>query len=230
MAILTHSGRAALAAAVKNEVLHLALGRGQSWWDSSETLAAAFDADNRIALPHAPIASVTVQSEDGSVTYTLGADYTVDAQAGTIARVASGAIAEGAVVRVEASYGRPTEEVTATALADEVCRRTADEVYFVTPDPDGEISLSTGRYRISPTPTPHLFIRTKFDFADAAGVTIREQALFVGTQVAEGLPPGQRLFVPAEVTDPGVLLLIEHSPPIVRQASTRETFEFVLTF
>ena len=57
-----------------------------------------------------------------------------------------------------------------------------------------------------------------------------EQAVFVGTQVAAGLPPGQRLFVPSEIADPGVLLLIEHSPPIVRQASTRETFEFVLTF
>lgn len=230
MAILTHSGRAALAAAVKNETLHLALGRGEAWWDTAETLTATLDAAGRATLPHAPVASIVVKSADGSATYTAGQDYAVDAAAGVVTRIDAGAIPAEATLRLEVLYGRPAEDVTATALLDEVCRRTVDEVYFVVPDQNGEISLATGRYRISTDPTPHLFMRTKFDFGDAAGVTIREQAVFVGTQVVDGLPPGQRLFTPDQIAAPGVLLLIEHAAPIVRQASTRETFEFVLTF
>lgn len=230
MAILTHSGRAALAAAVKNETLHLAIGRGQTWWDTERQLTQAFDAADTIAVGHAPLVAVTVKSADGQTTYAAGQDYQVDAAAGTIRRMADGAIAAGQTVSVTATIGRPAEDVTATALMDEVCRRTVDEVYFVAPDPNGEISLSTGRYRISQTPTPHLFIRTKFDFGDAVGATIREQALFVGTETDPDLPPGQRLFTPDQLVSPGVLLLIEHTPSIVRQASTRETFEFVLTF
>lgn len=230
MAILTHSGRAALAASVKNEVLHLALGRGQPWWDSTAQITAAFDAQGRIALPHAPIAQIAVKSANGQTTYAAGQDYAADAQQGLITRLDTGQIAPGASVRLEIAYGRPTENVAATALLDEVCRRTVDEVYFVEPDPNGEIALATGRYRVSQAPTQHLFLRTKFDFGDAAGSTIREQAVFVGTQVQAGLPPGQRLFTPAEIASPGTLLLLEHAPPILRQASTRETFEFVLTF
>ncbi|MCX8018248.1 MAG: hypothetical protein N2690_10170, partial [Rhodocyclaceae bacterium] len=95
MAILTHSGRAALAAAVKNETLHLALGRGQPWWDTQATLERAFDAQGRIALPHAPVAQLVVKSPDGQTTYVAGQDYTLDAQQGVITRLSAGAIAAG---------------------------------------------------------------------------------------------------------------------------------------
>lgn len=160
MAVLTHSGRAALAAAVKEQTLFMAVGRGNPAWGDTP----------------------------------------------------------------------PPESVTAAALTDEVLRRRVTEVHFVAPDPDGEVSLATGRYRISATPTQHLFVRCKFDFQDAAGVVLREQAIFVGTQTNPSLPAGQMVFTPDQLINPGVLLLIEHSPPIHRQASTRETFEFVITF
>lgn len=230
MAILTHSGRAALAAAVKNETLHLAIGRGLPHWDTPQSVTAAFDDDDLLDTGFTHLSGVVVKSEDNATTYVAGSDYTVNAASGTLTRLDAGTIAPNATVRVEMTVGRPPENVAATALLDEIARRTVDECYFVSPDPDGEISLSTGRYRISATPTPHLFIRTKFDFTDALGATIREQAVFVGSEINPSLPPGQRYFTPDQVLSPGTLLLIEHTVPIVRQASTRDTFEFVLTF
>ena len=230
MAILTHSGRAALAASVKNETLHLAIGRGRAFWDTTQTVTASFAPDDRLELGFAHLSDVVVKSQDGATTYTSGTDYTVNATTGVLTRIHDGSIPAESTVSVTMTVNRPPEDVEATALIDEIARRAVDEVYFVEPDPDGEISLSTGRYRTSTTPTPHLFIRTKFDFTDAVGATIREQAVFVGTQTDQNLPAGQRYFTPDQLTDPGVLLLIENTPPIVRQASTRETFEFVLTF
>jgi hypothetical protein len=44
------------------------------------------------------------------------------------------------------------------------------------------------------------------------------------------LPVGQKFFVPSQVVEPGILLVLQNSVPIVRQPSTRETFEFVVTF
>jgi hypothetical protein len=161
MAILTTSGRAALAAAVKQQALHLAIGEGDPSWDAQHP---------------------------------------------------------------------PSESIASTALLREVGRRVVDEVHFVSAADDGEIVVPTGRFSISSTPTNNLFIRVRFDFEDAATSTIREQGLFVGTVTKPELPAGQKYFLPTDLLDAGILLVLENSVPIVRQPSTRETFEFVVTF
>ena len=43
--------------------------------------------------------TVVVKSSDGATTYAAAADYTVDAEAGVVARVAAGAIAAGATLK-----------------------------------------------------------------------------------------------------------------------------------
>lgn len=161
MAILTQPGRAALAAAIKSQPLHLAIGAGDPAWDGGS---------------------------------------------------------------------RPAEPVNASALIAEIGRRGVDEVHFVMPDAQGEVVVPTGRFKLSAIPTNHLFIRVRFDFEDAATSTVREQGLFVGCTTDPALPPGLRYFTPAQIVAPGILLVLQYSVPIVRQPSTRETFEFVVTF
>lgn len=228
MAILTTSGRAALAAAIKQQPLHLALGEGETSWDTPREISGAFDAENKLQTGSTHISGVVVKS--GAATYSIGDDYTVNAATGTLNRVITGTIPEGGEVAVSFMAGRPPEDTGRTALLREVGRRVVDEVHFVTPDAQGEIVVPTGRYTISIEPTNHLFVRVRFDFEDAATNTIREQGLFVGTETNEGLPVGQKFFIPAQIEEPGILLILQHSVPIVRQPSTRETFEFVVTF
>ena len=228
MAILTTSGRAALAAAIKQQPLHLALGEGETSWDTPKEISGAFDAENKLQTGSTHISGVVVKS--GAATYSIGDDYTVNAATGTLNRVITGTIPEGGEVSVSFMAGRPPEDTGRTALLREVGRRVVDEVHFVSPDPAGEIVVPTGRYTISIEPTNHLFVRVRFDFEDAATNTIREQGLFVGTGTNEGLPVGQKFFIPAQIEEPGILLILQHSVPIVRQPSTRETFEFVVTF
>lgn len=230
MAILTASGRAALAAAIKEQTLHLALGEGDPVWDTPKELNVSFDEAGAIELGLSPISAVAVRSPDGQTRYTLDADYSVNAREGVIRRLPASRIPEGGTVALQFKIDHPPEPIGQTALLREVGRRGVDEVHFVAADPSGEIVVPTGRYTLSAMPTNHLFIRVRFDFEDAATSTVREQGLFVGTTVEPSRPIGQKFFLPSEITDPGILLVLQNSVPIVRQPSTRETFEFVVTF
>lgn len=71
-------------------------------------------ADGKIQLPHAYISGVVVKNQAGAVTYDDGDDYTVDLETGVVTRVASGAIAAGATLKV--NYDRP--DPTAVDAAD----------------------------------------------------------------------------------------------------------------
>ncbi|MDD2966766.1 MAG: hypothetical protein PHN64_04645 [Desulfovibrionaceae bacterium] len=128
--------------------------------------------------------------------------------------------------------------INATALTAEVGRRLATQVAFVTPDEAGEIVIPTGmagdvvqesRYSIVSQPSPYLYIRVAFDFADAANVTLRELALFSDTKTKADLPAGQRYFVPADIVDAGIMVAAQIlDVPIVRSPSVRQTEEFVI--
>lgn len=125
----------------------------------------------------------------------------------------------------------PVEPLAAVTLHDEICRRLPTETAYVTPDAVGDIELPDGsRWTRSGVATRYLFARFYFDFADAATETLREIGLFVGGITDPALPPGQRLFVPAEVSSNGRLYLIERTAPLIRDPGVREDFAYVLTF
>lgn len=70
--------------------------------------AKTFDSDGVIDLGHYGLSAVTVKSSDGTTTYVLGTDYTLDAVEGTITRVSGGTIAAGATVKVAYTYADPS--------------------------------------------------------------------------------------------------------------------------
>lgn len=121
------------------------------------------------------------------------------------------------------------EPTDAAALVAEVGRRKVTSVEYVTPDAAGAIVMPGGeRFAVSATPTPWLYVRTVFDFADADGQTIREVGLFVGGTTDPGLPPGQHYFTPAQVTSPGRLYLLDRGERIERSGTTYQAFDYVL--
>ena len=125
----------------------------------------------------------------------------------------------------------PAESADAATLVAEVGRRKALEAAFVAPDPNGEIVVDgAGRFTRSATETNQLYMAFKFDFQDAPTAIIREIGVFVGTETDAALPAGQQYFIPANVVHPGTLLQLENKAPIYRSASTRETFEILITF
>lgn len=159
MAILTLSGRAAMAAAIKSNPIHLAWGTGDPAWDTT------------------PV----------------------------------------------------PEPVDATALVAEVGRRAVTMVSFCSPSPTGEIQVPNGQFTLTNEITNNLYFRFNFDFGDAATATIRETAIFIGTQVQNGLPPGLMYFTPDQIKSPGILFVLERFPAFQRSPSVRQSFEFVVT-
>src|SRR5574337_2158754 len=68
-----------------------------------------FDAvKNTLSLAHARVAAVVVKNSGGTVTYTVGTDYTVNAVSGVNTRVATGIITAGQTVAVSYDYLDPT--------------------------------------------------------------------------------------------------------------------------
>lgn len=160
MAVLTKSGRSAIATSIKNQKIHLAWGEGLEFWDTN----------------------------------------------------------------------MEPEDILATSLIREVGRRRADEVLFVVGEDDGPLVTPTGRFSSVDYPTNNLFMRFTFDFDNAANKTIRELGVFIGTVMNPDLPAGQRYFELNDIVDPGILLVIERTVPLIRTAATRESFSFVVSF
>lgn len=227
MAILTKSGRAAIAASIKQQPIHLACGTGDPTWESAHTVTKTF-ANNQIQLDHKPVKDVSI-TQDNTI-FIAGTDYSVDSVMGVITRLPNGNLENNATVSIAYTYATPPEPITANALLNEVGRRTADEVLFCVGDEDGDLITPTGRFKASSTPTNNLFLRFTFDFDNASNQIIRELGVMVGTLTKPDLPPGQRYFEPTDIDESGILLVLERTVPLIRTAATREIFSFVVTF
>lgn len=227
MAILTKSGRAAIAASIKQQPIHLAWGTGDPTWESAHTVTKTF-ASNQIGLDHKPVKDVSITQAD--TTFIAGTDYSVDSVMGVITRLPNGNLENNATVAISYTYATPPEPITANALLNEVGRRSADEVLFCVGDENGDLITPTGRFKASSTPTNNLFLRFTFDFDNASNQIIRELGVMVGTLTKPDLPAGQRYFGPTDIDESGILLVLERTVPLIRTAATRETFSFVVTF
>lgn len=122
------------------------------------------------------------------------------------------------------------EPTNATELVDEVGRRLATQVAYVVPDPVGAIETVSGKYTLSVEPTNWVYVSVRFDYGDAEGETLRELAIFIGSEPVGGLPPGQRYFTPAQVADLGDLYCLERIPAFTRNGAVRQVFDYVLPF
>lgn len=227
MSILTQSGRAAIASSIKKQSIHLAWGSGDGSSGSSHKVEKTF-VKGEIKLDHQPIKDVKVVT--GQTTYQPSIDYTVDSSSGAIKRTENSSIIVSDKVTVEYTESTPPEPINSIKLLNELGRRTADEVLFCTGDENGELITPSGRFRPSDVPTNNLFLKFTFDFTDAANRVIRELGVMVGTKVKKELPEGQRYFEPQDIEDHGILLVLEHTVPLIRTSATRETFSFVVTF
>ena len=124
----------------------------------------------------------------------------------------------------------PPPSVDTTALVAEIARRQATSVDYCEPNLNGPIVLPEGAFVVTEQPTNHLYFRFFFEFEEGLGSVIREQAIFLDTVRASGVPDGKFYLAPSEVGNPGQLLVIQRSAPIVREITTRQLFEIVVTF
>lgn len=117
------------------------------------------------------------------------------------------------------------------ALTDAIAWHRSRAVEYDTPDVDGIWATpGGGTWTVSPDPTRHLMLRFKLDFADLTGETLREAAVYLGTTVNGGVPGGQFLIDPVDITDTGTLFLADRFAAITRNGSVEHTFLYVHSF
>ncbi len=67
-----------------------------------------FAANDVLQVEHGALQELTVKSEDGSATYTVGIDYSVDMLTGRVQRVSTGGIPVNAQVKLDYAYADPS--------------------------------------------------------------------------------------------------------------------------
>jgi hypothetical protein len=123
------------------------------------------------------------------------------------------------------------EPNNAGALVDEVGRRRATFVGYCKPEKNGEIEMPSGdQYTSVAEPTKWVYLRFVFGFGDAAGQTLRELGIFIGTQPKTSVPEGQRYLTAQDIELPGKLYALERVAAFTRSAQTRQSFEYVMPF
>ncbi|QXF95224.1 hypothetical protein WOSOC_0030 [Wolbachia phage WO] len=106
VSILTQSGRAAIAASIKEQSIHLAWGTGDTSWESSHKVEKVF-IEGEIALDHHTIKDVRVFT--GQTVYQSSIDYIVESSSGIIKRTENSSIAAGSTVTVEYTQNTPAQ-------------------------------------------------------------------------------------------------------------------------
>ncbi|MFP3021632.1 MAG: hypothetical protein ACEY3K_01355, partial [Wolbachia sp.] len=119
MSILTQSGRAAIAASIKKQSIHLAWGTGDSSWESSHRVEKTF-VKGEIKFDHQPIFDrqpiKDVKVFTGQTTYQPSIDYTVNGSTGVIKLTENSSIPVSDKVTVEYSESTPPELITSEKL------------------------------------------------------------------------------------------------------------------
>ncbi|QIG71445.1 structural protein [Rhizobium phage RHph_TM39] len=123
----------------------------------------------------------------------------------------------------------PSPLLTYEGLYRELGRRKVMSVKYVKPDVNGAYVTNQGRWAESLTPTKYIYAYIAYDLTDAPNNTIYQYGIFIGTVPTAGNENKQYL-IPSEVSDKGSLLSIENVSPIIRNSSTREFYEIVMTF
>jgi hypothetical protein len=124
----------------------------------------------------------------------------------------------------------PAETSNTTDLMEEIGRRVVTLKAYVYEDPSGTIIANGTKWKQSVDPTRHIYLQFKFDASDAVDKVIRQIGLFQGTVHDGGQVDGTTFMIPSELTDEGTLFMYQNIEPVSRNASTREIYEYVITF
>lgn len=130
----------------------------------------------------------------------------------------------------EAQAIRDAEWSQLTALTAPVGLARTRDKFFVKPDVNGTIPMNDGGlYSQSAEPTPYIYVRFQLDLADALGETLRENGVFVGSQIAADVPSGQMFIEPDDIISFGQMIQVDRVAPVVRDGSISQTLSTILT-
>ena len=103
-------------------------------------------------------------------------------------------------------------------------------VQYVYPDEAGDVRMADGtRWTVTATPTKHLYCEFQLDFEDSPNETVREMAVYLGSQFASSVPAGATYAPIGNVQSVGQFLAMKNTVPRERLGA-EITLGEVLTF
>lgn len=123
----------------------------------------------------------------------------------------------------------PTPDLGATGVADLIGYARATIVGHVVPDEGGSIIADSGTaYSVSATRTRWVRVRMSIPAGTYTGETVREIGLFSSPTIDAGVPGGQTIIAPEDVSDPGDLHQLAYFRPQFLSAGTALARNFIL--
>lgn len=235
MSVLTNAGKLACLKFFKESTVHFAFGAGVTNWGTQAIHnVAEAPANGEVVLPHQHVSSLVITNLTSDSVGTQGTpedqlDFFVDYNGG-IVHLNPAFAPEGDEIRIQYNHGFQEENPEATELLDEKIRKLCLTKSFVEINPNGSIvGLDGNRYSETETPTRHVYFMVWLEPNDYPNGTVREVGIFINPVVDDSLPEGQTSFTPAQIEEPGELILVANYPTIIRNQATRSQFSHILS-
>ncbi len=134
----------------------------------------------------------------------------------------------------------PAPAFTSAALDEIMGLVKPDPLKMAVPDPEGEIEMYAQRFRGLPLPTSledaldagarWVYVAGWLMYDQFPVVTFRQEGVFSGVVLNEGVPPGATVLLPEQVQSYGILEAITNREKIERRDSQKNFVEFVIEF
>lgn len=128
----------------------------------------------------------------------------------------------------------PAPSVIATGLDTPICYAPLTRACLVVADVGGDISFGGDTYQTVAEEDAYtlgatqVYLEAQLDGADAPLSTYRQAGLFTGLTKTGGAGAG--ILLPADVTDPGTLEVLDNRQPTYRAADTLDVIAHLLQF
>jgi hypothetical protein len=130
----------------------------------------------------------------------------------------------------------PAADPSKTQLYEELIRRKALIKRYVKPDANGAYTTTSGKWSdslmpdgVTPLPSRYIYLYVGFDLSDVPSATLYQYGYFLGTTPVAG-QENATVLVPSQIQSPGTLLAIENIEPVIRNATTRQVIETVMSY
>lgn len=122
----------------------------------------------------------------------------------------------------------PREDATDKTLKKPVGIVATENISYVKPSTTGTIETDNAKWEVSADPTKYLYMKFRFTQTQNADSVIYQLGIFSDTTFSAN--PTDQYHLATDVADWGNLVMYENISPIHRNSTTKENFEFVITF
>ncbi|MGC5326425.1 hypothetical protein [Brevibacillus sp. SYSU BS000544] len=123
-----------------------------------------------------------------------------------------------------------------TTLQELVALKRADQVAFVVPDPNGTIEQQGQKWKIISEQEAKsidcrwVYIQVWLNYDQFPVVTYRQTGIYTGLALKPGVPANKQIITISDVADLGFFIVANNRSPIPREATQKESIEFIIEF